>query len=645
MKGYHMKDIVNDLKRDTRVSGEDVERFLEQEVATKILEIDQGNFSDDLRQIRDSLQIKNLGRMKFSNDLGSSESLKAKLKEIDVSETDSIVEILKIVKVEDQLYRYDYDHSVIIPFEKSYLKECMSYLNKVQLDTLFREIVSSDLLEFAANEIDTYLRISRLSERDVLIPSIQEVMNDLTEDDTTQQLILQVLLEIFYDYRLENKLIVLSGADSRKSLFKSLVKSISDDRIFSSTLKSLDKKSNELDLISSRAVFVTSEIGFEHQISKYLSMNQFLLITDESNFKDSFSVIEIPLDRTEIDELDVKTSVIETIKFRDSAVSELSETKDRLRLNRVLRSSNHLNQRLNEFIVYLREISILGREEIPSSVLYALYLDFCSFHRSKSEFSSQLSFTKDLSKILAEHKYYLTDKSERAKSVLRRSEFTEEFIRDLASSNLRFKEVIDDNKISKVYRLSLDVKELNEKLVERRLYQVSELKAYSVSQFFVDDCLKNNRQLVESISKKLDKLISNKVKDSAFQTFELIRFLSRNLFLDCKSSSINDENLDLEELIAQISQVEKILENDMSSSLKMRLIEDQYQKIYSMSYAFERSVKTDEFDNKLLELLKDRSDFRSERMFREFRKTVDRLRKNKIRLQMIEMLCKEVKVI
>ena len=640
-----MKDIVNDLKRDTRVSGEDVERFLEQEVATKILEIDQGNFSDDLRQIRDSLQIKNLGRMKFSNDLGSSESLKAKLKEIDVSETDAIVEILKIVKVEDQLYRYDYDHSVIIPFEKSYLKECMSYLNKVQLDTLFREIVSSELLEFAANEIDTYLRISRLSDRDVLIPSIQEVMNDLTEDGTTQQLILQVLLEIFYDYRLENKLIVLSGADSRKSLFKSLVKSISDDRIFSSTLKSLDKKSNELDLISSRAVFVTSEIGFEHQISKYLSMNQFLLITDESNFKDSFSVIEIPLDRTEIDELDVKTSVIETIKFRDSAVSELSETKDRLRLNRVLRSSNHLNQRLNEFIVYLREISILGREEIPSSVLYALYLDFCSFHRSKSEFSSQLSFTKDLSKILAEHKYYLTDKSERAKSVLRRSEFTEDFIRDLASSNLRFKEVIDDNKISKVYRLRLDVKELNEKLVERRLYQVSELKAYSASQFFVEECLKNNRKLVESISKKLDKLISNKVKDSAFQTFELIRFLSRNLFLDCKNSSINDENLDLEELVAQISQVEKILENDMSSSLKMRLIEDQYQKIYSMSDAFERSVKTDEFDNKLLDLLKDRSDFRSERMFREFRKTVDRLRKNKIRLQMIEMLCKEVKVI
>ena len=140
-------------------------------------------------------------------------------------------------------------------------------------------------------------------------------------------------------------------------------------------------------------------------------------------------------------------------------------------------------------------------------------------------------------------------------------------------------------------------------------------------------------------------MISNKVKDSAFQTFELIRFLSRNLFLDCKNFDVDKDDLDLEELVAQISQVEKILENDMSSSLKMRLIEDQYQKIYSMTDAFERSVKTDEFDNKLLELLKDRSDFRSERMFREFRKTVDRLRKNKIRLQMIEMLCKEVKVI
>lgn len=640
-----MKDIVNDLKRDTRVSSEDVERFLKQEVATKILEIDQGSFSDDLEQIRQNLQIKNLGRMRFVNDLGSTETLKSKLKEIDFLDSDLIIEILKIVKVDDQLYRYDYDHSVLLPFEKAYLKDCMPHLNKVQLDTLFREITSSKMLEFSAREIDTYLKPSRLSDRDVLIPSIQEVINDLTEDNTTQQLILQVLLEIYYDYRLENKLIVLSGADSRKSLFKSLVKSISDDRIFSSTLKSLDKKSNELDLISSRAVFITSEIIFEHQISKYLSMNQFLLMTDESNFKDGFSVIEIPLDRTEIDEIDIKTSVIETTKFRNSAISELSETKDRLRLNRVLRSSNHLNQRLNEFIVYLREISILGREEIPSSVLYALYLDFCSFRRSKSEFSSQLSFTKDLSKILAEHKYYLTDKSERAKSVLRRSEFTEDFIRDLSSSNLRFKEVIDDNKISKVYRLRLDVKELNEKLVERRLYRVSELKAYSVSQSFVEECLDDNRTLVELISRKLDKLISNKVKDSAFQTFELIRFLSRNLFLDCKNFDVDKDDLDLEELVAQISQVEKILENDMSSSLKMRLIEDQYQKIYSMTDAFERSVKTDEFDNKLLELLKDRSDFRSERMFREFRKTVDRLRKNKIRLQMIEMLCKEVKVI
>ena len=105
-----MKDIVNDLKRDTRVSSEDVERFLKQEVATKILEIDQGSFSDDLEQIRQNLQIKNLGRMRFVNDLGSTETLKSKLKEIDFLDSDLIIEILKIVKVDDQLYRYDYDH-------------------------------------------------------------------------------------------------------------------------------------------------------------------------------------------------------------------------------------------------------------------------------------------------------------------------------------------------------------------------------------------------------------------------------------------------------------------------------------------------------------------------------------------------------
>ena len=83
----------------------------------------------------------------------------------------------------------------------------------------------------------------------------------------------------------------------------------------------------------------------------------------------------------------------------------------------------------------------------------------------------------------------------------------------------------------------------------------------------------------------------------------------------------------------------------MSASLKSRLIEDQFDKLRFIEDLFERSMKVDEFDAKLLKMLEDQSDFRSMRMLNEFRKTIDFTRKDRLRLQMIDMLCKEVKVI
>ena len=56
-------------------------------------------------------------------------------------------------------------------------------------------------------------------------------------------------------------------------------------------------------------------------------------------------------------------------------------------------------------------------------------------------------------------------------------------------------------------------------------------------------------------------------------------------------------------------------------------------------------MKVDEFDATLLKMLEDQSDFRSMRMLNEFRKTIDFTRKDRLRLQMIDMLCKEVKVV
>ena len=88
-----------------------------------------------------------------------------------------------------------------------------------------------------------------------------------------------------------------------------------------------------------------------------------------------------------------------------------------------------------------------------------------------------------------------------------------------------------------------------------------------------------------------------------------------------------------------------MLDSDMSAGLKSRLIEDQFDNLKLVEDLFERSMKVDEFDAKLLKMLEDQSDFRSIRMLNEFRKTIDFTRKDRLRLQMIDMLCKEVKVI
>lgn len=645
-----MKDTLKSSRRDTRVLDSDVRKFLNREIALKSLEIDEGAVADQLSELRSQIFVGDLERVKFSSNLSSEDDLRemiSVIEDLDDLSYEKIVELLKIIRISGLLYRYDYNRKVIIPFEKEYLRSVLVKFNKTKIDELYRKIDQDlSLKDFRPEEIDSYARYSELKNIDVMVPSLQEVLDDLTEDQTTQNLIAQILLEIAYDYRLENRLIVLSGAESRKDLFKSLVVSVSDDRVVTSTLKSLDKKSLVRDRISARAVFISSEINHEHQIYEYLKDRQSVFITDESDFKGAFPTIEIPFDRNEIDEVDTKESVIKTVKFRNSVLKELEEYDHQFRLNRVLRSSNHLNQRLNEFVTYLREISILGREELPSSVLYALYQDFCSFRRLKPEFSSQLSFTRDLSKILSEHKYYLSDKSERAKSVLNRSEITNEFISDLASTNLRFKEVIDTNKISKVYKLRLDVKELNERLVERRLYKVSKLKALQLSENFVEKCQSERSESLDVLTSKIESLISHSVKNSAFRSYELISFLSRNLFLDCQHFNLDDpSSLDISFLKTQISDLKLILDSDMSASLKSRLIEDQFDKLRFIEDLFERSMKVDEFDAKLLKMLEDQSDFRSMRMLNEFRKTIDFTRKDRLRLQMIDMLCKEVKVI
>ena len=643
-----MKDQVSIRRRDTRVSDEELEQFLRSELSKKMLMIDEGEFADDLRKIRESFDY-DKSRTKIYLDFFESEKdLLERLESVLEDDLD-VIDYLQIVSVDGVLYRFNFDTKSMLPLERSDLRRICSFMNKTRFDKLMRDIEKSgNVSRFSADSIETYSEKPALSKLDIVTPTLQEVLDLLSEDESTKMLILQILLQVVYDYRFEDKLIVVSGAKSRKELFASLLRVVSDDRVASTTIKMYEKKRSTSDLISSRVLFIDSDISRQNQISKIVEFSNFVSFTDEFNVKTFLSnSILLPLDRSDIDDVDSKIKLLETLSSRDAILDDLESRKDEVKFNRFVRSENRLNKKLIEFIEYLRETSVLGREEIPSSFIYAIYLDYCSFRRLKSDYTSQSAFTKEISLMLADHKYYVAEKSERVKTVLKRSDFSEEYLEEMKSSNLRVKELLDNNKISKVFKLNLDVKDLNERLIEKRMYHVSDLRLYSLHEELIDNCLEENRDLVDNLARRLKHLISDNVRDSAFETYELIRFLTRNLFLDCARFDLtkSESPEDLSEIYSQVTKIAKILQTDVSSSLKTRLILDQFEELSKIEDRFNRSIEIDKLDEELMSLLEEHSDFRSIRIKNDFAKTVDPKRKLKLRVQMIEILCKDVKVV
>lgn len=643
-----MKDQVSIRRRDTRVSDEELEQFLRSELAKKMLMIDEGEFVDDLRKIRESF-ASDKSRAKIYLDFFESEKdLLERLESVLEDDLD-VIDYLQIVSVDGVLYRFDFDTKTMLPLERSDLRRICSFMNKTRFDKLMRDVEKSgNVSRFSADSIETYSENSTLSKLDIVTPTLQEVLDLLSEDESTKMLILQILLQVVYDYRFEDKLVVVSGAKSRKELFASLLRVVSDDRVASTTVKMYEKKRLTSDLISSRVLFIDSDISRQNQISKIVESSNFVSFTDEFNVKTFLSnSILLPLDRSDIDDVDSKIELLETLSSRDAILQDLDSRKDEVKFNRLVRSDNRLNKRLIEFIEYLRETSVLGREEIPSSFIYALYLDYCSFRRLKSDYTSQSAFTKEISLMLSEHKYYVAEKSERIKTVLKRSDFSDEYLEEMKSSNLRVKELLDNNKISKVFKLNLDVKDLNERLIEKRMYHVSDLRLYSLHEELIDKCMEENRELVDNLARRLKQLISDNVRDSAFETYELIRFLTRNLFLDCERSDLknSESSEDLSKIYSQVTDITEILQTDVSSSLKTRLILDQFEELSKIEDRFNRSIEIDKLDTELMSLLEEHSDFRSIRIKNDFAKTVDPKRKLKLRVQMIEILCKDVKVV
>ena len=137
-----MKDQVSIRRRDTRVSDEELEQFLRSELAKKMLMIDEGEFVDDLRKIRESF-ASDKSRAKIYLDFFESEKdLLERLESVLEDDLD-VIDYLQIVSVDGVLYRFDFDTKTMLPLERSDLRRICSFMNKTRFDKLMRDVEKS----------------------------------------------------------------------------------------------------------------------------------------------------------------------------------------------------------------------------------------------------------------------------------------------------------------------------------------------------------------------------------------------------------------------------------------------------------------------------------------------------------------------
>ena len=190
-----MKDQVSIRRRTTRVSDSELEQFLRSELAKKMLIIDEGEFVDTLRDIRGSVETVK-SRVKIHSSLFESEDDLAERLEDLLKDDLDLIDLLQIVSVEDVLYRFNFDTKTMIPLDRRDLRRICSFMNKTRFDKAAREIEKSSLLSrFSADSIETYAKESELSKQEIVTPTLQEILDLLSEDEATSYTIIVLKID------------------------------------------------------------------------------------------------------------------------------------------------------------------------------------------------------------------------------------------------------------------------------------------------------------------------------------------------------------------------------------------------------------------------------------------------------------------
>lgn len=627
----------------TTISSVDALRFLELEIAKNILDIADGESGETLKQIQSDM-TDSTERFRPEEPLFSSEKdMMAYLSELeDPSNVEELIETLNIVGIGDHLYRINYDLNSFIFMDSKHLARLLNISTR-QASSIFKQIRNSEIRIFLPHEIESRYKLSSLRGYDRPLSKLDELLQMLTSDEDTRFLLTQILLTVAFDYRFDSNMIVVSGSKTRVELLRSVLELITDDRLV--TIKTSNYKSfvSSAEYASARAVWLedrASKLGSD--LEELTESKHFVPFIESQNFNVSnCKHVELRLDATKIDDSSKRADFVGNLSNLRPLLDELRSIEDEYRLNRFKVADNAKSHDLYEFMNFLRVNSIIGRSEIPTSLVYSLYLDYLKTRDMKSSYQTQAKFTAAVIEMLADEHYLVSSDSVRLRSSLARADFSDSFVSQLADKTFYTKELLSSNKISKVLKLQ-DYTNDETASSEERLHKVSQIRAHADSDQMVDVIHTHYRDVIENLSLSLYELLDRSILNSAFLTYELVRFVARNAFLDCSIDLSSGSDFDLSKLELQLTELNQIVKLDLSKSSKLCLIQNCLSKIESVEDSMQRAIDLDRFDSVLCQILETKQDFRAARLVEDFMNAVNSNRKIKIRRSMIEAVCENL---
>lgn len=620
---------------DTRVMDEDLQIFAKDESVRAILEIK--DLSDEnLRLLRDeSTFIEPIRPMTSSSQYNSDfEAVRDLSTDMTVEDLIDVFNI-RMIENEEYLVRSDYDESRTIQMTKDWLVKIMNDLgwNKTRRDNFWREMMSFEFETINLKEIDVQSEDCKLSSSRALIPSINEIVEQLTVNELTAKQLKQIFYSVMVGQRLEDRAIIISGHKTRKKLFEQAVKSLTKNRVMKLSLKKLQKDS--FDKSISRAVIVDGS-ATESELERLMNeMESQIVIIDDANYVgDATKLVAVQLDRSALDGLESKIEALKTIEFVEEAFESL-ENEDKIKTNRYIRRSLEEDDRLQEFMRYLNDIAMIGNESLPSSMLYALYLDYCRYRKVQPDFKNQSQFSKTIADSLIKYRYVLSEKTERVKSAVTSGRLESKLIEDILETNLHFKDVYETNKASKVFNLRFDLIESSIQNIESSIYNVTDVRLRRLTDRYRSKILKNPEivEYVQRYSNEIESMISESVKESTFKTIELTRYLAQQIFMN-----------DIETVKTRFANIESISQLELTTNLRIVLIKDLYSAADTLE-SIDRAFRYEELDREMIKLLADRKDTKAKKLLKTFSTSVDRNKKQKVRENVITEICKNVRLV